>query len=125
MKLRFHHDGGNEHWHDEDDNDRIYTRKEIQILKSALICRLDVLARAIYETPEGGTGCCLHVVLDDGNFERRHVEYCLSYAKHGVCREVAELLLHLTDKGREQAVGDRFLNFLGVQESEIQLDTQV
>jgi hypothetical protein len=29
MKLRFHHDGGNEHYHDEDDNDRVYSTAEV------------------------------------------------------------------------------------------------
>ena len=92
--------------------------------KSDLIQRLDVLARAIYETPGGGCGCCLHVVLDDGNYERQHVQWCLDNAKHGVCQEVAELLLHLTEEGREIAVGLGCINFLAVKESQIILDKQ-
>ena len=91
------------------------------MIKSELICRLDVLARAIYETPEGGCGCCLHIVLDDGNFEKEHVQWCLEHAKHGVCKEVAELLLCLTEEGRELAVGHGFLNFLAVKEDQILL----
>lgn len=87
--------------------------------KSELIRRLDVLTRAIYETPEGGTGCCLHIVLDDGNFEKEHVEWCLNHAEHGICREVAELLLKLTEEGRELAVGYGVINFLAVKESQI------
>jgi hypothetical protein len=87
--------------------------------KSEFIRRLDTLARAIYDTPQGGCGCCLHVVLDDGNFEKEHVQWCLHNAKHGVCREVAMMLLYLTEEGRELAVGHAFLNFLAVPESQI------
>lgn len=87
--------------------------------KSELIRRLDVLVKAIYETPEGGCGCCLHIVLDDGNFETEHVLWCLRNAKHGICKEVAELLLMLTEEGREVAVGLGRLNFLAVKESQI------
>lgn len=87
--------------------------------KSDLIRRLDVLVKAIYETPEGGCGCCLHIVLDDGNFEEDHVRYCLEHAQHGICREVAELLLKLTEEGREVAVGFGLLNILSVKESQI------
>jgi hypothetical protein len=28
MKLRYHHDGGNDHYHDEDDHDRYYSNEE-------------------------------------------------------------------------------------------------
>jgi hypothetical protein len=90
--------------------------------KSELIRRLDVLVKAIYETPAGGCGCCLHIVLDDGNWERHHVEWCLEHAEHGICKEVAELLLKLTDEGREIAVGHYPINILGVKESQINVD---
>ena len=89
------------------------------MIKSELIRRLDVLVKAIYDTPEGGCGCCLHIVLDDGNFEEDDVRYCLENAKHGICREVAELLLMLTDEGRETAVGLGCINFLAVKEKDI------
>lgn len=89
--------------------------------KSDFIRRLDVLVKAIYETPEGGCGCCLHVVLDDCNFEREHVQWCLDNAEHGICKEVAEMLLKLTEEGRQVAVGYRFINILGVKEDQINL----
>lgn len=63
-----------------------------------LIRRLDVLVGAIYELNE--VGCCLHIVLDDGNWKREHVQWCLERTEHGVCREVAELLLKLDDNER-------------------------
>jgi len=64
-----------------------------------LLRRLDVLIGAIYELNE--VGCCLHIVLDDGNWKREDVQWCLERAQHGICREVAELLLKLDDKERE------------------------
>lgn len=87
--------------------------------KSSLIRRLDVLVKAIYETPEGGCGCCLHIVLDDGNVDNNDIEYCIENARHGICKEVGELLLHLTLEGREIALGYGFINFLAVKESQI------
>ena len=35
MKLRFHHDGGNEHYHDEDDNGRVYSKAEVNKMLNA------------------------------------------------------------------------------------------
>lgn len=87
--------------------------------KSELIRTLDTLVKAIYETPRGGVGCCLHIVLDDGNWEEEHVRWCLENAKHGICKDVCELLLRLTDEGRELALGVGFINFLGVGEDQI------
>jgi hypothetical protein len=87
--------------------------------KSEFIRRLDVLIKAIYDTPEGGCGCCLHIVLDDGNVKEYHVRYCLENAEHGICKEVAEMLLRLTEEGREVAFGDRFINILSVKENQI------
>ena len=76
-------------------------------------------------SPYGGCGCCLHIVLDDSNYERHHVEWCRDNAKHGVCREVAELLLKLTDEGRKTALWKgRFINFLAVKESDVILDKE-
>jgi hypothetical protein len=87
--------------------------------KSELIRRLDVLVKAIYETPEGGCGCCLHIILDDGNVRESDVLFCLENAKHGICREVAELLLLLTEEGRETALGLGCINFLAVKSAQI------
>lgn len=60
--------------------------------------RLRVLVRAIYETPGGGCGCCLHICLDDGNLRNSDIIWCLENSvKHGICKEVAELLLEVAD----------------------------
>lgn len=89
--------------------------------KSDFVRRLDVLIKAIYETPEGGVGCCLHVVLDDSNWEREHVQWCFDNAKHGICKEVAEMLLKINDEGRELALDHGFINVLAVKENQIEL----
>lgn len=66
--------------------------------RSEKLARLAVLVRAIYETPEGGGGCCLHICLDDGNLRNSDIDWCLvNSVKHGTCRDVAYLLLELAD----------------------------
>jgi len=60
--------------------------------------------RSYYEAgnPCGGA---LHIVLDDGNVERSHVEWCLAYAKEigdADAFELAQDLLELTDAQREE-----------------------
>jgi hypothetical protein len=59
------------------------------------------LARELYR--QHPAGCCLHVVLDDGNTKDRFVAFCEQYAKekgHAECRELARELakLSLTDR---------------------------
>ena len=72
--------------------------------KSEKIARLRVLVKAIYETPEGGCGCCLHICLDDGNLRNSDMEWCLENSvKHGICKEVAELLLEVADTEEARA----------------------
>jgi hypothetical protein len=74
-----------------------------------IVERLDVLTKAIYEL--SAVGCCLHIVLDDGNWQPENIIWCWDRAKHGVCREVAELLWLLTDEQRELALGEGFINY--------------
>ena len=53
------------------------------------------LAEEIYGTHSAG--CCLHIVLDDGNVLDEHVEHCLQYAKENNCEtciELAEILVN-------------------------------
>ena len=49
------------------------------------------LARQIYE--RHCAGCCLHVVLDDGNLDDECVRLTIASAEHGDCRELAAMLL--------------------------------
>lgn len=97
------------------------------ISKSDFIKRLSVLAKTIYDTPGGGAGCCLHIVLDDGNFEKDSVQFCLDHVnpKHGICKEVAEMMLQLTEHGRETAVGLGMINFEAVLASDIELKKDI
>lgn len=39
--------------------------------------------RAIYD--RHGAGCCWHIVLDDGNFERSSRDFCERYARDQNC----------------------------------------
>lgn len=51
--------------------------------------------KAIYARDNGGAGCCLHIVTDDGNVESGHVEACLNRAiaeGHADCEALARLL---------------------------------
>lgn len=63
------------------------------------------LARAYYEKPGNGCGGSLHIVLDDGNLEDGHIEFCRTYAAErddadGV--RLAELLLQMTPTQRHK-----------------------
>lgn len=56
------------------------------------------LIAAIYRRPNGGAGCCLHVVTDDGNWEC--AAFCLDYAwEHGHpdCIAAAEMMAQMTE----------------------------
>ena len=44
-------------------------------------------------------GCCLHIVLDDGNVDTSSVEFCVNYATkegHPDCLYLANLLLQMS-----------------------------
>lgn len=55
------------------------------------------LVKKLYE--RHSAGCCLHVVLDDGNVEIDFVEFSLDVAKrnlHEECKQLAELLMSMS-----------------------------
>lgn len=59
------------------------------------------LVRAVYKTH--CAGCCLHIVTDDDNFEQRHADFCLKWAKesqHPTCILAAEALVQMTNTQR-------------------------
>jgi hypothetical protein len=61
------------------------------------------MSRAYHAMPGNGAGGSLHIVLDDGNLETCHVQFCLEWAedrndKPGVA--LAEFLLTLTEDER-------------------------
>lgn len=41
-------------------------------------------------------GCCLHVVIDDGNLGNSTIASCLADAEHDDCRALAAMLLQMT-----------------------------
>lgn len=66
------------------------------------------LARAIFKT-RSITGCCLHLVLDDGNVKDEHVLQCITVAidrGHIDCLYVANKLALMTRSQRAR-VGQR------------------
>ncbi len=62
------------------------------------------MARDYYKLPGNGCGGNLHIVLDDGNLETGHVQFCLDQAQEhndekGI--ELAKALLDLTEDQRD------------------------
>jgi hypothetical protein len=62
--------------------------------------------RAIYATPGGGAGCCLHCQLDDGNLENRFFDAETRAdinPEHPLCLEVFDLLAAMRITARRKA----------------------
>ena len=67
------------------------------------------LARKIYSLPEGACGGPLHIVLDDGNTEETHIQWCLEHLNDSewsdemisLCKKLGELMLEMTSTERE------------------------
>ncbi len=69
------------------------------------------MARDYYKLPGNGCGGSLHIVLDDGNLETCHVQFCLDWAEeHGDEKgiELAKALLDLTEDQRDTIYQDLF-----------------
>jgi hypothetical protein len=63
------------------------------------------LVRALYAREGGSVGCCLHIVLEDGNFEDGNVQHCYEYAierGHEDCRVLAGILLLMSKTQRKK-----------------------
>lgn len=61
------------------------------------------LARSIYE--RHAVGCCLHLVIDDGNLKNEHVAFCLRQAReheHKDCERLARMIRGMTLKERRK-----------------------
>ena len=61
------------------------------------------LVKLLYSTPQGGVGCCLHIVLDDQNVADGDVDFCIQCAKekgHPECLELALLLRRMSKTQR-------------------------
>jgi len=61
------------------------------------------LVMKLYE--KSCVGCCLHIVLDDGNIEDSHVKFCIEEAKkqgHEDCLELANKLLLMSKTQRHE-----------------------
>lgn len=59
--------------------------------------------KAYHNAPNNGAWGSLHIVLDDGNIEDKHIEFCIKNAverKDGEGAELAKLLLAFTKTQR-------------------------
>lgn len=66
---------------------------------------LIVLIDKYYETD--GAGGCVHIVTDDGNYGKQHVQHCLDHAmKQGDYwgEHIARLLLGFDDEEQERII---------------------
>jgi hypothetical protein len=57
---------------------------------------------AYYMLPGNGAGGELHVVLDDGNYARSHIEWCLANAQREETKALASVLLLLSNSQRRR-----------------------
>ena len=61
------------------------------------------LVAALYR--RHAAGCCLHIVLDDGNVGDEHVDFCIQWAtdhNHPDCLSLAKLLRHMSRTQRKK-----------------------
>lgn len=69
------------------------------------------LVEALYRTDRGVCGCCLHIILDDGNCEQSHADFCLGYARehgHPDCITLAKKLVQMSDTQRRKIYAKRW-----------------
>ena len=78
--------------------------------RNILIRRATELAQMIYRTPGGECGGPLHIVLDDGNIETEHIQWCIDHIDDkgyevseelkALCLECADVMLQLSERDR-------------------------
>lgn len=67
--------------------------------------QLRPLVEALYAKPGGGSGCCLHIALDDGNVSDHCIKFCLENAienGHADCEEIARMMLKMSKTQRSK-----------------------
>lgn len=80
-------------------------RRLNELTRKPTIPEVMPLVRELYATPQGTCGCCLHIVLDDGNIEDDHVRFCVDWAvkhDHPKCAELARVLLRMSKTQRKK-----------------------
>lgn len=60
------------------------------------------IVKAYYELDGNGAGGDLHVVLDDGNYHRSHIKWCIMAARDGESRALGFVLLMLSNSQRRR-----------------------
>jgi len=78
------------------------SKKPIKLQKAWMLC---CLIQKYYETD--GTGGCVHIITDDGNYGKSNAEFCLNYAKEKGDywgEIIAGLLSEFTAEEQEQII---------------------
>jgi hypothetical protein len=63
------------------------------------------LRRLIYARPDGGAGCCWHILLDDSNVDDENVNFCVDLAKqrgHDDCIALGYLVVRMSKTQRKK-----------------------
>lgn len=79
--------------------------KAVEALPKPTVPEVLPLVRDLYARPNGGAGCCLHIVIDDGNVDDDSVAHCLSLARldgHADCERLAKLLALMSKTQRQK-----------------------
>lgn len=66
---------------------------------------IESFIEALYE--HHGTGCCLHIAIDDENLRDGDLDFCIRVARergHPACEALARLLRSLSQEDRETAI---------------------
>lgn len=69
---------------------------------------VDPIISQLYATPNGGAGCCLHIVVDDGNIDDDDVAFCVQEAErreHPWCEALARVMLRMSKTQRRKVSG--------------------
>lgn len=61
--------------------------------------------QALYAREGGGAGCCLHILLDDGNVDQSSADFCYGVAvgrEHQDCEDLARLIRRMSATQRHR-----------------------
>jgi hypothetical protein len=73
------------------------------------------LVKALYK--KNPVGCCLHIVLDDGNIHNDDVDFCIDWAikqDHPECLKLAYLLRNMSRTQRNKLAGMNHFPLSGI-----------
>lgn len=71
------------------------------------------LISAVYARPNGGAGCCLHVITDDGNYDCAQWVLENLNRSHPECIAAAEMMVQMTESQIARATRRGYPRFGG------------